>query len=95
MDLTGIVVRVLLTSLVLLILVRATGKQSVRHGTTFEFVIAVIIGDLLDDAIWAEVSLARFLAAVVTLFVTHWLVELVNYGAGDGPRRSSSTSDAR
>ena len=41
----------------LLILVRVTGKQSIRHGTTFQFVIALVIGDMVDNAIWAEVSL--------------------------------------
>ncbi len=90
MELTGIVLRVLLTYLVLLILVRASGKQSVRHGTTFEFVIAAIVGDQVDDAILGEVAMAQFLAAVVTLFATHWLVEFVNYRAG---QRASGISD--
>ncbi len=52
----------------LLVLVRASGKQSIRQGTTFQFVIALVIGDMIDDVIWAEVSLAKFLVAVVTLF---------------------------
>ena len=81
MDLTGIAVRAFVAYVVLLSMVRATGKQSIRHGTTFQFVIALIIGDLVDNAIWAEVSLLQFLVAVVTLFVTHWAIEYANYRA--------------
>lgn len=78
MDLTGIAARVLFAYAVLLILVRASGKQSIRHGTPFQFVIALVIGDMLDDAIWAEVPLSEFLVATVTLFATHWAVEFAN-----------------
>ena len=81
MDLTGIAVRAIVAYVVLLSMVRATGKQAIRHGTTFQFVIALIIGDLVDNAIWAEVSLLQFLVAVVTLFVTHWAIEYANYRA--------------
>ena len=74
----GIAARAVFAYLTLLLLVRASGKQSIRHGTTFQFVIALVIGDMIDDAIWAEVSLAKFLVAVVTLFLTHWAIEYVN-----------------
>ena len=38
--------------LTLLLLVRASGKQSVRQGTTVQFVIAVVIGDMIDNVSW-------------------------------------------
>ena len=79
MDLFGIAARAVVAYLTLLILVRVTGKQSIRHGTTFEFVIALVIGDMVDNAIWAEVSLAKFLVAVGTLFAAHWAVESANF----------------
>jgi hypothetical protein len=34
---------------------------------------------MVDDVILAEVSMAKFLTAVVTLFLTHWAIEYVNY----------------
>jgi uncharacterized membrane protein YcaP (DUF421 family) len=81
MDPLGIAARVLVSYTVLLGLVRASGKRSVRHGTPFDFVIALIVGDMVDDAIWAEVELSRFLVGVVTLFATHWVVEYASYRA--------------
>ena len=79
MDLTSIVARAIFAYLALLVFVRASGKQSVRHGTTFQFVIALVMGDMVDDAIWAEVSLAEFLVGVTSLFATHWSIEYVSY----------------
>jgi uncharacterized membrane protein YcaP (DUF421 family) len=82
MTLTGILGRVIVTYVVLLLLVRASGKQSVRHGTTFDFVLSVIVGDMVDDAIWAEVGMSTFLVGVVTLFAAHWTMKYVNYHVG-------------
>jgi uncharacterized membrane protein YcaP (DUF421 family) len=80
-ELTGIATRALVAYAVLLILVRASGKNSVRHGTTFDFIISVIVGDMVDDAILAEVAPAQFLVAAVALFVTHWSIKYVSYRA--------------
>ena len=79
MDPFRIAARAVVAYVALLILVRVTGKQSIRHGTTFQFVIALVIGDMVDNAIWAEVSLLKFLVAVGTLFATHWTIEYINY----------------
>jgi uncharacterized membrane protein YcaP (DUF421 family) len=80
-DLTGIATRALVAYVVLLILVRASGKNSVRHGTTFDFIISVVIGDMVDDAILAEVAPVTFLVAAVALFATHWSVKYASYRA--------------
>ena len=81
MDLTGTAVRALVAYLVLLILVRATGKSSIKHGTTFQFVMALVVGDMVDGVIIGKVGIAKFLVGVVALFVTHWSVEYTNYRA--------------
>jgi uncharacterized membrane protein YcaP (DUF421 family) len=81
MDLIAIAARAIFTYVVLLVLVRISGTQAVRHGTTFQFVIALVIGDMIDDAIWGEVRVAEFGLAVVTLFVTHWAIEYAIYRA--------------
>jgi uncharacterized membrane protein YcaP (DUF421 family) len=81
MDLIGIAARAILAYVTLLLLVRLSGKQSVRHGTTVQFVIALVIGDLVDDAILAEVGVMQFLVAVVTLFATHSAIESASYRA--------------
>ena len=81
MDLAGTAGRALATYLVLLILVRATGKASLKHGTAFQFVMALVVGDMVDGVIIGKVGVAKFLVGVVALFITHWSVEFANYRA--------------
>ena len=54
-----------------LALIRASGKRSVKHGDVASFVLAVVVGDLFDDALWAEVPMAEFVVGAGTLTLTH------------------------
>ena len=71
MELHRIAIRVLFAYVVLLALLRASGKRTVAEGTPFAFVLALVLGDMVDDLMWAEVGAAHFTAAVGTLTVTH------------------------
>jgi uncharacterized membrane protein YcaP (DUF421 family) len=74
MDLHHIAIRAVFVYLVLLSLVRLSGKRTVSEGTPFSFVLALVLGDMIDDALWAEVATAHFVAAAGTLAVVHLLV---------------------
>jgi uncharacterized membrane protein YcaP (DUF421 family) len=67
MDPLRIAVRCVLAYVFLLVVLRLAGKQTVRHATTFDFVLALVLGDLIDDALWAEVPVAQFVVATTTL----------------------------
>ena len=84
----GIAARAALSYIVLMVLVRITGKRTIRQGTAFDFTVALIVGDLVDDVIWAEVSSAQFLVACSTLFLLHWLVQVVCTAPGAASRES-------
>lgn len=71
MDPLRIVIRVLFAYVLLLVLLRLAGKRAIRHGSAFDFVLALVIGDLVDNAIWAEVPLAEFAVAATTLLLAH------------------------
>jgi uncharacterized membrane protein YcaP (DUF421 family) len=60
--------------LFLLVLLRLAGKRSIRSGSPFDFVLALTIGDLIDDAVWAEVPVAQFVVAATTLVLTKLLM---------------------
>ena len=74
MELHHIAARGILIYLVLLGLLRLSGKRTVAEATAFSFVLALIVGDLIDDALWAEVSFGQFLAAAGTLAVVDVVV---------------------
>lgn len=74
MDPLRIAVRVAFTFAIVLVLIRASGKRTIRHGDLSSFVVGVIIGDLFDDFFWAEVAAAQFVVAVGTIVMVHLLL---------------------
>jgi uncharacterized membrane protein YcaP (DUF421 family) len=76
MDPLRIAVRVVVAYLYLLLMVRLSGKRVVVQATPFDFVAALIVGDMFDDAVWAEVGMAKFAVGVGSLFVCDALTKL-------------------
>lgn len=67
MTIVSLAIRCLATWGFLLLLLRLAGKRTVRQGSTFDFVFALVVGDLVDNAIWAEVPFMQFVVAAGTL----------------------------
>jgi uncharacterized membrane protein YcaP (DUF421 family) len=76
MDLWRIAVRALIAYAYLLYTTRASGKRVVGEATPFDFVVSVLIGDLVDDLLWAEVAVPKFGAAVGSIFVCDAIVKI-------------------
>jgi uncharacterized membrane protein YcaP (DUF421 family) len=83
MDLWRIAVRALVAYIYLLITTRASGKSVVSQSTPFDFVVALLLGDLIDDALWVEVPVAKFAGAVSSIVLCDVVVKL---GAFHSPR---------
>lgn len=75
MDLGRIAVRALVAYIYLLVTARVSGKRVVQQATPFDFIVALILGDLIDDCMWAEVSVAKFGAAVTSVVAADILVK--------------------
>ncbi|HSL20844.1 MAG TPA: hypothetical protein VK886_04865 [Vicinamibacterales bacterium] len=82
MDLLRIAVRAVFAFVVLHAVVRAAGKRTVSSSGPFDFVLSLVIGDLVDNVIWSEVTPAQFAAAVSSLVILHFAVSLLSFGAG-------------
>jgi uncharacterized membrane protein YcaP (DUF421 family) len=74
MDPLRLAVRCVGAYLFLLVLLRLGGRQTIKQGTLLDFVLAFTLGDLIDDAIWAEVPFMQFVVAAATLVVTKTLI---------------------
>lgn len=83
MDLHQVAIRAVFVYLLLLVLIRLSGKRTISEGTPFSFVLALILGDMIDDALWAEVATAQFVAAAGALAVMHLLL---SWGASRSER---------
>ena len=82
MDPLRIAVRVAFSYLFALAIVRISGKRTIKQGDLPSFVLAVIVGDLFDDAFWAETPMAAFVVASATLVVSHVLVTIDAFHRG-------------
>jgi uncharacterized membrane protein YcaP (DUF421 family) len=67
MDLLRLAVRALFVFAFLLVMLRLAGKRTIRQASPFDFVFALILGDLIDNAVWAEVPISEFVTAAATL----------------------------
>lgn len=77
MDLGRIAVRALVVYVYLLVTTRMSGKRVISQATPFDLLVSLIAGDLIDDAIWAEVSQAKFGVAAGTIFLCDLVVKWV------------------
>lgn len=75
MDPWRIAVRALVAYVYLMVTTRASGKRVVSQATPFDFVVSIVFGDLIDDAMWGEVSMPKFGAGVSTIFLCDALVK--------------------
>jgi uncharacterized membrane protein YcaP (DUF421 family) len=89
MDPLRIIVRVVFAYLLLQGLVRLSGKRTVKQGSPFDFAIALIIGDLVDDVLWAEVGAAQFSVAAAALVLVHTGLDHLRLRADRSPAELS------
>jgi uncharacterized membrane protein YcaP (DUF421 family) len=76
MEPTRMIIRVLFAYVFLLAILRASGKRTVAQGTTFDFVVALVLGDLIDDMLWAEVPASQFIIASGVVVLAHLAVSI-------------------
>ena len=77
MSLFGIALRALVAYVFLLALIRVSGKRVVSEATGMQFVLAIIVGDLVDDAIFASIPFAQLIVAAGTLTLLQLTVAIV------------------
>jgi uncharacterized membrane protein YcaP (DUF421 family) len=71
MSILRIGVRAVVAYIFVLALMRVAGKRLISEATGMQFVLAIIIGDLIDDAMFATIPFAQFVTAAGTLMVLH------------------------
>lgn len=81
MDPLRIVARVVFSYVVLMIMVRVSGKRLIRHASPYDFTLTLILGDMVDDLLWGEVDASVFVVAAGMLVTIHICVELVQLRA--------------
>ena len=81
-DLIGIAIRISVLYGYTLLLLRLSGKRSLNSMSPLDFLVGLIIGDLFDDMIWAEIPLAQGLVGLTTMLLLHTLLAFATYRSG-------------
>ncbi|HJR67892.1 MAG TPA: YetF domain-containing protein [Gemmatimonadaceae bacterium] len=76
MSVLAIAVRAVAAYLFLLVLLRVSGKRLLSEATGMQFVLAIMMGDLVDDAMLATVPFAQLIVAAGTLGTLQILIAL-------------------
>jgi uncharacterized membrane protein YcaP (DUF421 family) len=78
-ELHVIVIRAAFSYIALLALLRASQKTALAEATPFDFVLALVMGDMIDDVLWGDVGAAKFMVAVGALTLSHTLIAMAGY----------------
>jgi uncharacterized membrane protein YcaP (DUF421 family) len=73
----ALALRALFAFVVLLLSMRLSGKRSISQATPFDFVLALVVGDMVDDVSWREVNPSQFVVGVAMLAGAHTLVAFI------------------
>lgn len=65
--------RAVLVYVVFLIIIRLLGKRTVGNITPFDFLVALMLGEVVDEIIYGDVNLVQGFTAVVVIALLHWL----------------------
>jgi uncharacterized membrane protein YcaP (DUF421 family) len=72
--------RGLLVYAVMLVVIRVLGKRTIGNFTAFDLLVALMLGEVVDEIIYGDVTVAQGLVAIVVVaaakYVTAWLTFL-------------------
>lgn len=76
MELHAIAIRTVFAWLFLTLLLRLSGKESVSQLSGRTLVVTLVLSDLIDDMVFADVPAASFVVAAGTVVLVHAIVSL-------------------
>ena len=77
MEVDRIVVRAVFTFISLLALLRISGKRAIAQGSTLDFVVALIIGDMVDDGVYGQSPMSQFVVGTSAVILAHIVSSLI------------------
>jgi uncharacterized membrane protein YcaP (DUF421 family) len=78
-DLMLTALRATLVYFFLLLVVRLLGKRSVGALSAFDLVVALMLGEVVDEAIFGDVSMVKGLLAISVIAVWHFIDEWASF----------------
>jgi uncharacterized membrane protein YcaP (DUF421 family) len=71
--------RGVLVYVVMLVVIRVLGKRTVGNFTAFDLLVALMLGEVVDEIIYGDVSIAQGLVAIVVVALCKYLTAWLSY----------------
>lgn len=71
--------RALLVYAAMLIVIRLLGKRTVGNFTAFDLLVALMLGEVVDEIIYGDVSLAQGFTAIIVVSLAKYLTAWLTY----------------
>ena len=63
----------------LLVVIRLLGKRTIGNSTAFDFIVELILGEVVDEPIYGDVPVAQALVAIAVIAAWHWVNSWLSY----------------
>lgn len=90
-DLMLTALRATLIYFFLLLVVRVLGKRSVGAISAFDLVVALMLGEVVDEAIFGDVTMTKGLLAISVIAIWHFVNEWVSFRSKTIDRLTAGT----
>jgi uncharacterized membrane protein YcaP (DUF421 family) len=70
----------------MLVVVRALGKRTVGNFSAFDLLVALMLGEVVDEIIYGDVRFIQGTVVIVTLAAVAYLDSVLSYGHGKPAR---------
>jgi len=79
MELYKIAIRALFAYIFLYVMMRQSDKGEVAQVRPIDLVLVIIMGDMIDDLLWAEVPASEFVVGVTSIMLMHAMMLIMSY----------------
>jgi uncharacterized membrane protein YcaP (DUF421 family) len=73
--------RGLLVYVVMLVVIRLLGKRTVGNFTAFDLLVALMLGEVVDEIIYGDVTLAQGFTAIIVVAAAKYATSWLTYGS--------------
>jgi uncharacterized membrane protein YcaP (DUF421 family) len=78
--------RALLVYIVMLFVMRLLGKRTIGNFSAFDLLVALMLGEVVDEIIYGDVSLAQGMVAIFVLAAVEYANSWLSYGSAAANR---------
>jgi uncharacterized membrane protein YcaP (DUF421 family) len=85
-ELIATALRALLVYTVMLVVIRVMGKRTIGNFSAFDLLVALMLGEIVDEVIYGDVAIAQGMVAIFALAAVEYANSWLSYGSDTANR---------